>query len=1026
MAKLSEPQIRLAAWLLRHSRGKPEEAIRQRIGQLLDSLDIEWEQGYEPPGARGPSDIFLPRHRAFIETKAVGLAGEPCKKQQRANNESPKEQMQRYLFAERSYELECLPLQDAPDRPWTGIVTDGRIWHVWRYSHSEHDPGTPVAERFKPANPEELLNGLKNFLDGDLVGKPWIPADPRPLFEPFLEELREIHSNLSGEIEKHTQTKRLLWLDMLRTASMEPENEAARQRLFTAHSFLVALARAVIRALEQKQNRSPEGDAREILADGFTAWIIETTQGEQWGQRLLRKVNAYEWRRRPGDVLRPLYERFVDEKDRKVFGEFYTPDWLAELIVREVCDDAWCRAAVTRALEALRSGADLTGIGVLDPTCGSGTFLYHAARKLLKALNLEYIDGADKSAVVCRLVHGIDVHPVAAEIARATLLRALPTEPPRGKSSLQIHEGDALLIRGDDETALFRPAGDEIRITTPKGEEIFFPDVFVSRTDFADDLRRFVLSAQQRAPLPKDILMGLSAKARRDLLRCHEQFRDVIKEEGNSVWAWYIQNITGPHRLAQSKVDRIVANPPWVKMADIQAEKRKRDLEAFAQRPEVGLWVGGKQAPHFDIAQLFIKRARQLYLASPSSNPAAWLVKKSALGAGNWRKFRAWHSKICAQTLDLQKLQPFGGGDARRSCVLFERRPSMHLVDQRAKQLIAQPVNGRPKATLQLKEAIGGIAFHVAPERIPQAPSDYLGERGMPGFRQGATVVPRVLTNVQHSAPNPSGQMTVRTISSQHHPWSAVNPQEGSVPSHWIQPLILSKAILPFAISPAATQKAIIPIADGKDGTALESEPESASPFWALLNTIYREHKGAGRNTPSDLLGQIDFASKLSSQLPLRGGRRKMVLYPSSGDIMRACRFVPGSGVIDYTLFRYLASSAGEAAYLVAMLNAPCLNDAFAQSRTSGRDFQLNPWRKVPIRRFEHGNPRHQALAKLTEQAEAVTEKWLSEASPEVVRLGQVGLSSRIRALLSAKGIFEEINRIVRKILPNQAVGPHD
>ena len=97
--------------------------------------------------------------------------------------------------------------------------------------------------------------------------------------------------------------------------------------------------------------------------------------------------------------------------------------------------------------------------------------------------------------------------------------------------------------------------------------------------------------------------------------RCHKKFREVIQKEGDSVWSWYIQNITAPHRLAQNKVDRIVANPPWVKMAEIQAQKRKRDLEAMAQRPDMDVWTGGKQAPHFDIAQLFIKRARQLYLA---------------------------------------------------------------------------------------------------------------------------------------------------------------------------------------------------------------------------------------------------------------------------------------------------------------------------------------------------------------------------------------------------------------------------
>jgi len=204
MTQLSESQISLATWLLRQSSGKPEEAIRQRIGQLLDTLEIDWEQGHAPSGAGGPSDIFLPRHRTFIETKAVGFANDPHRRQQRDNNESPKEQLERYLFAERRFELGCLPLQDAPDRPWTGIVTDGRIWHVWRYSHSDNDPGTVIEEDFQAANAEELIARLQHFLAGDLVGKPWIPADPRPIFEPFLEELREIHSSLRGEIENLT------------------------------------------------------------------------------------------------------------------------------------------------------------------------------------------------------------------------------------------------------------------------------------------------------------------------------------------------------------------------------------------------------------------------------------------------------------------------------------------------------------------------------------------------------------------------------------------------------------------------------------------------------------------------------------------------------------------------------------------------------------------------------------------------------------------------------------------------------
>lgn len=62
-------------------------------------------------------------------------------------------------------------------------------------------------------------------------------------------------------------------------------------------------------------------------------------------------VGFYDWRRQREDVLRTFYEQFIDAKDRKVFGEFYTPDWLAEMVVETVLDDDWCRYAADQALQ---------------------------------------------------------------------------------------------------------------------------------------------------------------------------------------------------------------------------------------------------------------------------------------------------------------------------------------------------------------------------------------------------------------------------------------------------------------------------------------------------------------------------------------------------------------------------------------------------------------------------------------------------------------------------------------------------
>ena len=1014
--RLSESLRKTAVWLLKHSANQPEDAIRQRIGSLLDSLNIEYELSYRSPYATGPCDIYLPRRRTIIETKSSGLANEPETRRPSKSDESPKQQLERYIHAEIEYELDSLPEDSNPSRPWIGIVTDGVVWHTWRYPHESQSVGSSVAQAFHPPDPESLVDHISHYLDSELIGKPWIPVNPRDIFAPFQQRLIEIYERMPSGAASRTRTKKELWLEMLRTSSMAPANEIGAHRLFVAHSFLVALARGVINELAMRRETP---NPTEVLASGFVAWVLDSQMGVQWANELFEEINRYEWRRRPGDVLRPLYEHFVDASDRKGFGEFYTPDWLAELLVREVCDEPWCDQAIDHALIAMKQQKPIEKVGVLDPTCGSGTFLYHAALKILQSTKMNSLSKSDKSAVLCALVNGIDVHPVAAEIARATLLRALPTEPPQGEASIRIHQGDALMIHDvADETSLFRPRNGEIQVITPKGREILIPRNFVERASFVDDLRRLVWTATRESELPYDIQHYGGAQDKEEIIECHRQLTEIIRKEGDSVWTWFIHNITGPYRLAETKVDRIVANPPWVKLADIQVRSRKRSLEQFAQDKEIGLWAGGKQAPHFDIAQLFIKRCRALYMNEPDQDPAAWLVKKSAIGGGNWELFREWHQSILQQSLDLEKVQPFGNGDARRCCVLFETRKST-LSKCSSNQLIAKlRYRTKPKPNDQLEDVLESLLISAAPTRLPKKPSDYNNSDAGLKFRQGAIITPKVLTVTNKVQQDTKSTCLITTEKSLKRPWSTLNPQTGTVPKSWLRNLLISKAVLPFSSSPSEVHWAIVPT--GKDGN-LDKHAAEKNSFWNELEQIYQDYRGKGKSTPQTLTTLINYHAALSAQLRLNSARRTMVVYPSSGDIMRSCRLQPTDIIIDSTLYWLVASNAKEAAYLTAILNAPCLNDAFVQARTSGRDFHLNPWRCVPIPRFDSEYPNHTALASLTVRAERAITTWFSRLEDSERSLGQVALSTRIRKLLSEKGIFDEINTHVRKILPKQS-----
>ena len=221
----------------------------------------------------------------------------------------------------------------------------------------------------------------------------------------------------------------------------------------------------------------------------------------------------------------------------------------------------------------------LNGIGVLDPACGSGTFLYHAARRILRAPALKAVQPGERALAVARLVHGIDIHPVAVEMAKATLLRALPPPPKNlGQSFsalLNITQGDSLLATEIQE-GLYKEV---VELISPKGTEFRLPQKAIRNPEFRNFLPKLVEAACDHCPIPDEVPEGLRASLEPFL----KSLTKIIDVEGNSVWTWYILNTLGPSSLAERKVNRILANPPWVRASNIQVENRKKEVESMAK-----------------------------------------------------------------------------------------------------------------------------------------------------------------------------------------------------------------------------------------------------------------------------------------------------------------------------------------------------------------------------------------------------------------------------------------------------------
>jgi len=692
----------------------------------------------EYPAGSGSVDIYAPRHRLIIEAKRPHTHSLP----------DHKTQLDGYVKTLAQDEAQMLRFDDSDTCDFIGILTDGRAWNVWRYHAMTGAPIEAIKENFIPSDGNDLLRTLIKLYSHAPIGKPIIPANPLHLFRGWLEKLNKIYQGLRDENKAHTNTKMSLWLDMLRTSRMVPEETVKQHHLFVSHTFLVSLSRGVIHAVG---NPHDNPDPNRLLGDGFVAWVMDTFDGKRWAKEFLAEVNKYDWTRNKTDVLRPLYEEIVDEKDRQAFGEFYTPNWLAEFIVGEVLDDDWCEQSINASLLSDSNPERLNGVGVLDPSCGSGTFLYYAARRLLNsdAMNQKGLAPKKKAEVVSHLVNGIDVHPVAAEMSRATLTRALGWEMEDVQGGIRIYEGDSLQIQMHKDS-LFQPEEDEVQFVSPMGTRVNIPLSFLQRTDFASSIRRLVETAVGGHECPQDIIETTPPNDRPSILQVHENLVEIIKAEGNSVWAWYIVNMAGPYQIAKRKINRIVANPPWVTMSNIQDKERKQALKEFAQN-KVGIWpLDTKNAPHLDIASLFVVRCRELYMDISGHDPAAWIVKMSALSGGGWSGFREKHDRILAQSLNLVDVKPFGQGDARRSCVLFDNRKAsaLYSVDQ-TKHVVARWNN--EKKTPDPRKGWGVVSesleYAPSPRPYPSSESEYEPDI----FRQGATITPMVLTHVDNT-----------------------------------------------------------------------------------------------------------------------------------------------------------------------------------------------------------------------------------------------------------------------------------
>lgn len=999
----------------------PEAEIEGRLYSALgflfpDLIYPEIARQYE--SGDGPIDVYC--RNAVFETKRPGKLDARVKPD--GSTETPEEQAVRYLDA-----LTSRPnmFDDAPEG-WRACVTDGREWNFYRYNRGAPDEGKlTLLERLRldtEADVEALLIYLHLFVNRSMkrLAPTESPEWAEQRLKPFL--------NLAAQYENtpEYEVKRALWRGVLHGAFINPQDDADAERdLFARHTMLVVIARAVAETLLPPEARSGHNfnERRRNIARGFAAWLIDAA-GDEGGEVIadvMREVDLYEWRSYNRDTLKDLYHTVISREIRHDFGEYYTPDWLARAVCEEVMDPDWRKQIIDLAVSRR-----LATPAVMDPSCGSGTFLFHAVQLLLEDAREHPEIGSsepDLVEVVNRLVGGLDLHPVAVELSKTTKMLAF---------------GDLaetyLLVGGDDGVFL----GDSLQWETRGGESAVefgeMVDIPSEQPNNPIQMPRSLLLAN-RFPQLLDLVFNyangpqqpntennmlelldlpnpLDAEA---ALTMYRRFREYIASGRNNVWQWYIANIAQPLRLAGAPASRLVGNPPWVVYNAMEDDRQN----AFRQRAqERGLWATAQLAPQNDLAATFVATCVDYYLET--GGKFGFVMPYAALRTRQWAPFRAadWslasnaerstHVDLSADAWDMSHVQapPFPQAN---SSVVFGAKVQGNRQMPNLKPLGGvHEAHGSGVNTRMPWEEVKPLLRWERRREWETAPSPEYAA----AFRNGATLFPQSLVVFDRPIGRGLGRVHFTTNTAKGR-WKNTDRTAHQVEERFVKQALFSRLLLPFGT--LGHSHIIAPFSEDSKSVMRELPPASANTetfriYWARADAAYASIKPP--KSPAALVDRVDFYGKLSAQL--NPNSELKVVYQRSGSNLAAC-VIPAEIVVDGTCNWFASGDEGELHYLAAIFNAPCLGTFFRIAcRYSDRHFQMLPVQNLPIPAYDAGNRRHAELAALSQAAHARVAALVSERQDARLRVNRADAMNdpAMQPMLAA------IDAAVRAILP--------
>lgn len=720
------------------------------------------------------------------------------------------------------------------------------------------------------------------------------------------------------------------------------------------------------------------------------------------------ELGNYSFKNVDEDVLKGVYQNLIDLDTRHALGEYYTPDWLCEMVVREMQIKAESKT--------------------LDPSCGSGSFL----RTVIDKLKNENIDIT--ASELASNVYGIDIHPLSVQIAKTTLLVAIGKDLIRKSkkpvslnvflsNTILIPDGVKNLFGGDFTLTIDR---EKYKLNTQVLEDDRLYDEALNVADAlaeltlgkkAIDQETFINNLKKSYPYaPIPVLNDSLYKVYLGLKKTKESGRD-------SIWKFILQNMYKPYFLKE-RFDFIVGNPPWFTWSSIKKEDYQDELRTLA---ESYLVMPERKAnfPHLEIAAIFLAHCSNYFLKE--NGQLAFVLPRSFMSADQHENTRNGKAKgfTLTQIWDLDNVTNLFRVP---SCVLFTEKKQKTIASQYHKGIKGKSFKGRiKKHNCSIKEVEeAGIlsqtdnnfyyttlgkssAFSVSKQSKKGNQNQTSHYKAL--FKQGATIVPRNFYFVELTQEEPEDWderlINVKTSSESmkqaKKPWNEID-MHGQIDSQYFFRTAISKNVLPFVLYNPELVVLPIKISQENKQISMQTHEEilregfNKTALWFRdVKNVWDIHK-TEKSQKMSANNRIDFQRGITEQ---DLNKPYLVLYTSSAKNANSCVVKRAdynlNFIADHKVYVLFTNNLKEAFYVSSILNSNVTNDIIKDFQSRGlfgeRDVHktiLN----VPFPFFDETNQVHYELASLSENCHTKAGQWMKENNIpnnlDPIKLGKV------------------------------------